>query len=284
MTVEAYMKKLGIALSFLCLFSSVSAQYSELGFTLGSTYYIGDLNPYKHYPKGTGIAGGAVFRYNFDKRYAMKINLIYGSVEAHDADSDSEVQQQRNLHFRSSLLEFGLNFEVNFFEYEIGDKQHRITPYLFLGIAYYRFNPRAELDDTWFELQPLGTEGQGSSIGTGEEYGLNQVNIPFGAGIKFSPGKHIGVGLEWGYRRTFTDYLDDVSTVYVDNDALALENGVLSAELADRSLSPDGTPLDNTDSQRGNSSTRDWYVYSGIIVTYKLGSRFQDCKNPTNRR
>ena len=278
------MKKLGIALSFLCLYSTVSAQYSELGFTLGAAYYIGDLNPYKHYPKGTGLTGGVVYRYNFDKRYAMKLNMIYGTLEAHDADSDSEVQHQRNLHFRSSLLEIGVNFEVNFFEYEIGDRKHWITPYLFLGLAYYRFNPKAKLDDTWFELQPLGTEGQGSSLGTGDNYGLNQVNIPFGAGLKFSPGKQIGIGLEWGYRRTFTDYLDDVSTVYVDNDALALENGVLAAELADRSISPDDTPLNNTDAQRGNSGTRDWYVYSGIIVTYKLGSRFQDCRNPTNSR
>jgi len=273
------MKKFGAALALLCMFSAVQAQYAELGFTLGSTYYIGDLNPYQHYPKNTSIAGGVVFRYNFNKRYTMKLNLLFGSLEAHDSDSDSEVQLQRNLHFRSSLMEFGVAFEINFFEYAIGDKKHWITPYMFLGIGYYRFNPKAKIDDTWFELQPLGTEGQGTTGASSESYSLGQINIPFGVGLKVSTGDRIGIGLEWGYRKTYTDYLDDVSGTYVDNDLLAFENGPLAAELADRSISPDGTDLNNTDSQRGNPETNDWYVYSGIILTYKLGSKFKDCKD-----
>ena len=276
--VGTYMKKLGIIASFVFLCVNANAQYAELGFTLGTSYYIGDLNPYTHYPKNTHIAGGVVFRYSFNKRYTMKLNLLYGQLEASDANSSSEVQLQRNLSFRSSLLEFGATLEVNFFEYEIGDDKHWITPYMFAGLAYYRFNPQAKIDDSWFDLQPLGTEGQGTSARPGSEfYSLNQVSIPFGIGLKVSPSDRIGLAIEWGYRRTYTDYLDDVSGTYVDSDVLAFENGPLSAELADRSISPDGEPLDNTNAQRGDSNTRDWYIYSGVMLTYKLGSKFQQC-------
>lgn len=271
------MKKLGALLALLCVFSVAQAQYSEIGFTVGASYYIGDLNPYQHFPKGTSIAGGLVYRYNFDKRYALKANLLYGGLQGNDANSDREVQLQRNLHFKSSLLEIGAQLEVNFFEYTIGDPKHWITPYLFAGIAFYRFNPKAKLDDTWYELQPLGTEGQGSSAGGGI-YSTSQVSLPFGAGLKVSPGGRIGIALEWGFRKTFTDYIDDVSGPYVDNDLLAFENGPLAAELADRSISPDAaTPLINTDSQRGNPENNDWYVYTGVMITYKLGSKFEEC-------
>lgn len=271
------MKKLGVLMALLCLGLGLSAQYAEVGLTLGTSYYIGDLNPYKHYPKNTSVAGGAVFRYNFDRRYALKANVLYGSLEAYDADSKFETHVQRNLHFRSSLLEIGAQLEINFFEYSIGDKKHWITPYLFAGIAFYRFNPKAKLDDTWYELQPLGTEGQGTSLG-GDLYGTSQLSLPFGAGLKMSIGNRLGMALEWGLRKTFSDHIDDVGGYYVDNDLLAFENGPLSAELADRSLPTDGTTaLDNTGVQRGNPENTDWYVYSGIMLTYKLGSKFEEC-------
>jgi len=284
MNVGTYMKRFGAILALMCMFSAAQAQYAELGFTLGGNYYIGDLNPYKHYPENTSIAGGVIFRYNFDKRYTMKMNLLFGSLKASDANSNSEVQLQRNLQFRSSLMEFGVGIEVNFFEYEIGDKKHWITPYMFLGLAYYKFNPEAKIDDTWFELQPLGTEGQGTTARPNSEtYSLNQINIPFGLGLKVSVSDRIGIGFEWGYRLTFTDFLDDVSGTYVDNDLLAFENGPLAAELADRSISPNDVLLENADSQRGNPESNDWYVYSGVMLTFKLGNKFKDCKNQLTR-
>ena len=241
-------------------------------------YYIGDLNPDKHYPTNTKFAFGALYRYNFTDRYAIRIQGLYGKLEAYDSDSDDPLQQYRNLHFRTKLFEAAALVEVNFFPYRgIGKEQRHWTPFLFAGLAYYHMNPEAQLDDTWYDLQPLGTEGQGTTAG-GDTYKLDQMCIPFGAGVKFNAGR-FDFQLEWGLRRTYTDYLDDVSGRYVDNAQLAFEASPLTAELADRSpLSDTGF---NTGRARGDSETRDWYQYTGFSITFVI-SKFSDCEQQYN--
>ena len=189
---------------------------------------------------------------------------------AHDKDSDSDWQQNRNLHFRSDIFEVSGQIEINFLSYEIGDQRRYFTPYLFLGIGVFRFNPQAELNGRWFDLQPLGTEGQGID-GFENRYPLTQVSIPFGVGYKFNLWGSFGAAVEWGIRRTFTDYLDDVSTNYVNPSILQEENGPLAAELADRSFVALGADGTNTDMQRGETNRNDWYIFTGFMITYKIG-------------
>ena len=268
-------KVLFAGLSGLLLATPTLAQVSEVGVTAGTTYYIGDLNPTKHYPKGTAFAFGALYRYNFNERYAFRLQGLYGKLQADDANSPDSLQQLRNLSFRSKMFEASALLEINFFSYRAGkkDEKKNWTPFVFGGLAYFRANPQAQLNDTWFDLAPLGTEGQGSSNG-GEPYKVDQISIPFGAGFKFNFHR-IDLQLEWGLRRTYTDYIDDVSGTYVDNDLLAYENGELSAALADRSpLADTGF---NTGRARGDGNTRDWYQYTGISVTLLLGPRFTEC-------
>jgi hypothetical protein len=250
------------------------AQVNELGLTAGVCYYIGDLNPYKHYPNGTALAYGGVFRHNFDEHYALRLQGLFGKLRADDADSPDSLQQLRNLSFKANLFEASALLEINFFQYRSGGKDKKDwTPFVFAGLAYFRANPKAELNGTWYDLQPLGTEGQGSS-GGGEPYKVDQVCIPFGAGMKFNFHR-VDLQLEWGLRRTYTDYIDDVSSTYVDNDLLAYENGDLAAALADRSdLADSGF---NTGRARGDNMTRDWYQYTGISLTVLLGPRFTEC-------
>lgn len=265
-----------LLLAALWVAPSVRAQVNELGLTGGAMYYIGDLNPTKHYPRDTKLGGGLLFRHNITDRFALRLQGLYGTLQAYDSDSDDSLAVVRNLHFRSRLFEFAGIMEVNFFKYRSREKDGRTwTPFIFAGIAYFRANPQAQLNDTWYSLQQLGTEGQGTSARDTEAYKIDQVSLPFGAGLKFNFGR-LDMQLEWGLRRTYTDYIDDVSNTYVDNDLLAVENGPLAAAFGDRSGLNELPGYSNADRARGDRNTRDWYSYSGISFTYIL-SRFSDC-------
>ena len=271
-----------VALLLLFVLPAVRGQVNEIGGTIGASYYIGDLNPLRHYPRDTKLAGGLVFRHNFNDRYALRIQGLYGALQAYDSDSEDTLQQLRNLHFTTKLVEASLLLEINFFKYrQRGKDGKKWTPFVFGGLCYFRTNPKAQLDDTWYELQPLGTEGQGTTArGNSEGYKLDQIGIPIGAGIKVNLGR-VDLQAEWGIRRTYTDHIDDVSGTYVDLDLLAFENGPLSASLADRSPLVGVPGYNSADRARGDSGTRDWYVYSGLTVTYII-SRFSDCDEQYN--
>ena len=270
------MPKLLIVLIGTLFALGASAQVNEIGITVGGAYYIGDINPDRHFPKHTGLTGGILFRHNMTDRLALRFQGIYGTLEAYDSDSKDTTQWLRNLHFRSRLIEGSLLLEINFFKYRARSKDGKFwTPFVFGGLAYFRANPQAYFQDDWVDLQPLGTEGQGTTASGDDLYKIDHFAIPFGAGFKFNVGR-VDFQLEWGMRRTYTDYIDDVSGKYVDNDLLAFENGPLSAILADRSGLEAIPGYTNTGKARGNVSTRDWYVYSGLSITYII-SRFSDC-------
>lgn len=267
------MRRLSILFSLLALAASTAtAQVSELGITGGTTFYIGDINPVRYYPKRTHWGGGLMYRYNFDQRYALRLQGLYGKLEAHDLDSDDPLQQVRNLGFRTVLFEASALLEINFFKYR-GLKGGRTwTPFVFAGLCYFHTNPQNLLDDTWYDLQPLGTEGQ--TLGGGEAYKLNQIGLPFGVGMKFAITKKVDVQLEWGLRRTWTDYIDDVGGTYVDNATLAEQSGPLTALLADPG--PLRTTGINTGRARGDPNTKDWYQYTGLTISLLL-TRFTEC-------
>jgi hypothetical protein len=261
----------GFFIGMLVLLAHVGqAQYSEIGFHGGSAYYIGDLNPYTHFthfPKG---GGGAYIRTNLTDRHAFRFNFLYTAVEAHDAVSDDAWRRNRNLHFRSDIMEFSVLLEINFLSYEVGDKQRPYTPYVFGGLAYFRMNPKAQYNDRWVELHPLGTEGQ-LAPGADNKYRLGQFAVPFGMGFKMNISGRISMSIEYGIRKLFTDYLDDVSTVYANPDVLISSSGPAAAEMADRTLvpqKPDGTNVGMT---RGTPDTNDWYAYSNISISIRLG-------------
>lgn len=258
------------------LFSSLAtmAQVSELGITGGLTYYIGDLNT-KHYYNAKP-AFGLVYRYNFNERYAFRLQGLYSRLEAFDSDSPDPNAQYRNLSFTTSLIEVAGLLEISFFPYRAGKEKKSWTPFIFLGAAYFRVNPQADLNGVRFDLAPLGTEGQGTSAGTNEPYALDHLAYPFGAGLKFNL-KRVDIQLEWGLRKTKTDYIDDVSGAYVDNAVLEFENGDLSAALADRTGADRSEGDPNAGRARGDGKTTDWYQYTGLSITILLGPKFTEC-------
>jgi hypothetical protein len=255
--------------------SQVYKKYSELGLYGGVSYYLGDLNPAKQFfmvRPGVGL----VYRFNPSRRFTWQFHGIYSSVQAYDSLANNDFQVTRNLSFRSRIIEVAGSLQFNFFDYEIGNSETPATPYIFAGIAVYNYNPKAEMNGDWVELRPLGTEGQGSGLKSAPKpYSLLGVSIPFGMGFKFHAFGRLGVSIEWGMRKTYTDYLDDVSTSYVEQDILFANKGLDAALFADRSIVNPGDS--NKNRQRGNPTTNDWYSFAGITLSYKLSTGKSQC-------
>ncbi|HLG03069.1 MAG TPA: DUF6089 family protein [Bacteroidia bacterium] len=260
-------RTLTLAILFATAVNLAGQQTNEIGIFLGGSYYTGDLNPSGHLNSLTRPAAGLVYRHNFNNRLALAGSLLFGSIQGIDARSSSYEQQQRNLSFRSNLYELAGRWEFNFIEYKIGDDRHQFTPFMFLGGALYYFDPKASFGNQWVPLQPLKTEGQT------KPYMRYQVSIPFGAGIRANLAKNIGLVIEWGLRKTFTDYLDDVSTVYADPNILYANGGSIAVAIADRS----GNAATNVGRQRGNPRTKDWYSFAGITLTFQLPGHNKPC-------
>ena len=236
---------------------------SELGLLVGASCYLGDLNPIMPY-RNPHLAGGLIYRYNVHSRLSLRMNFTYAKVSADDANSNELVLQDRNLNFSSTIYELAAGVEFNYFPFQLGHDRYKGTAYILAEIGVFRMNPKTNYNGAEIELRQLGTEGQGTSLNKKGYYSLTQLCIPIGVGAKLSLGDRFGLNFEIGIRKTFTDYLDDVgSNSYVDKDALATESGPLSAELSNKSSAAFG--------RRGDASTKDWYLFSGIMITFRLG-------------
>lgn len=239
---------------------------STLGFMVGGSYYIGDLNQFGHF-KNTNLSAGIIYKYHLNSRVEIRGAFRYGKVEGYDAQSKFEVQQARNFSFQSHILELSGGVEFNFLNYKLGNEKYFFSPYLFLDIGAFKMNPRTDYNGELVELQPIGTEGQGSLLSDKKPYSLYQFVIPFGIGVKMNIGRRFEIGVEYGLRKTFTDYLDDVGGGnYLNRGQLAAQNGDIAADLSDRSL--EGY---NFTGQRGNATTKDWYSMFGVSIYFSLG-------------
>lgn len=254
---------------------NATAQTPEIGVFGGGAYYIGDLNPYAHFNQ-TNYAVGVVYRHNFDnERVALRIQGIYGKISGDDAKANNVNQINRNLNFSSSLFEIGPLLEISFIEYIVGSMSRNKfkfqTPYLFAGITYVKMNPSGTYEGQTIDLQPLATEGQETSQNPSQNrYQLNQITIPLGLGYKFNVSTRFAISLEYGVRKTFTDYLDDVSGRYPDLELLSVEAGQLSAEMSDRTVNEQGYTDLNFGMSRGNSKNKDWYSFFGAIISFRI--------------
>ncbi len=256
----------------------VHAQF-EFGIAAGASTYAGDLAPGFFVPAESRPAGSIFVKYNLSPGITLRGSVWGGTIGGRDTNQNIERLRERNLSFRSRVIEFSAGAEWNLLPYKPGSNKYFHTPYLFGCLAIYRHDPQARIDKDldgdldWVRLQPLGTEGQGTPrFNDREKYALTQVSIPFGAGYKYNFNRFFTIGIEVGARKTFTDYLDDVSTTYTEPGYLTANSGALAERLSNRTgeyFGGEPRPFTSAD-LRGNANRNDWYFMGGITFSYNL--------------
>jgi hypothetical protein len=224
----------------------------------------------------------------------VRLAANYTYLEGDDAiinttGIDELWRKQRNLDFKTTVLEgyFAVEVFPTMLLKRESEYEPRFRPYAFGGLGVFHFNPKGSLTDaagnkTWYALQPLRIEGQGMpEYPYSKPYKLTQINIPFGAGLKYFASDRIIISAEILYRKTFTDYIDDVSTKYIDpnnyNKYLSSQEASLAYKLSDKAIGiiypgmtryPAGT-------QRGDNKDGDTYFSVVLKFGVRLGAIYE---------
>ncbi len=260
---------------------------NELSFGFGISNFLGELGGRNQIGSPfiwdleisqTKPAASISHRYYTFEKQSIRTTIAYGVLAGNDNLTTEDFRHNRNLAFRTDLFEFSVVYELHFYKEQlghiydlrgvVGQKSSRVGLYLFGGVGGFYFNPKAPLNNGYVQLKPLGTEGQGLPGGP-EEYSNYQFCIPMGIGVRKAFSKQWSGGFELQYTKTFTDYIDDVSGVYYDNEAIEAAYGPVAAYLADPSLGevPGQT---NTDQQRGDTKDLDAYLFFKFQMHYKI--------------
>ncbi len=261
-------------------------QRYEFSFGAGASNFLGELgganqigtNYFKDLEwSQTRFAVAIGLRYKLSNYFALKSHLTYGRVAGDDKLTTEYFRNYRNLNFFSDIYEFNVNFEGAFQQEQVGHryrlrkvrglKGYELYTYGFVGVGVFYFDPRTDYLGSVVRLQPLGTEGQGL-IASRTKYSLIGICIPVGIGFKYTIDRYWGVGLEIGLRKTFTDYIDDVSTTYFGFANYPDAND-LAAVLADRSNKSD-PKVTTAGQQRGDPRDKDSYMFGIFSLNYKL--------------
>ncbi len=283
----------------------VKAQQSklEVGFNYGFSNFLGDLGGNagkgKTFLKDnmvslTKFMTGAHVTYRVNEFISFSLSANIGRLAGADSlinglGGYEEARKARNQHFRSPLKEALLVTEIYptaLFEYDPEDVYHRIRPYFVLGVGVFNFKPQAQYEaedgtKTWVDLKPLKTEGQGmAKYADRKEYKLTQMNLPYGFGVKYYFNQNVALAFEIVNRKTFTDYIDDVSTNYISNEDFYAHFGEESPEakmaiqMANKTAFANGgvfRPSYGEGNKRGTASNKDAYYASTLKISIRLG-------------
>src|SRR4051794_35497277 len=231
----------------------------EISISVGGTNFLGDLGgrPGEGKPfikdflfqtirPYVGVSAG----WNPENWYSIIASAGYTVVDGADSLITMNGGQERwrvyrNNSFRSKIFELSVMGELRLTTlFSPIYKMHQLSPYVGSGIGLFHFNPQASLNGKWINLQPLHLEGQGfKEYPDRKEYKLTQLYIPISLGVKYYMRNHIALSVNALFRKTFTDYIDDVSTTYIDprlfNKYLSSDDAILARQLYSRSLRPE---------------------------------------------
>ncbi|MCB0396645.1 MAG: hypothetical protein KDD36_08330 [Flavobacteriales bacterium] len=286
-------------LSFVLLFCSGVLAQRQLDFSgsIGISNYLGEIGGKEKNRqsfvgdmklKSTRYVVGFHMRYRMDPVFGISFNMMYGRIAGADSNSTNFGRRYRNLHFRSPLIEASTQLEFTFFKFKKYGHSYLLTrskgrtsidvnAYSFIGFGGVYFNPQANLNGIWYSLQPLGTEGQGVVDGR-NKYSRFTMIVPMGLGYHSTINRNLRIGFELGWRKTFTDYLDDISTTYVDPSLLSKTTAALANRTAER-IAIDGTDDPNTmdyydaGDKRGDPKHNDNYFFGVMKVGYAMPAK-----------
>jgi hypothetical protein len=302
-------------------------RYASVGVSLNAMNYFGDIVPEPDFTslrfKSTRPNVGITYTYRYAPRISYRASLSWGRITGDDSKSASPNEAEnlgrykRNLSFRNDIKELSLVGIVDLYENrQTYRRRPDFVPYGFAGVAVFHHNPKAyyvngshpgispadDIPTGWYELQPLGTEGQHVGGDYPDPYKRVQIAIPFGFGVRYKLDRYWDLSFEVGWRKTFTDYLDDASSAFANKGDLLSSNNSspnkkASAIFSDRSsesnsfpslLRPDpntGVPYSRLDGfgtpanqRRGDKTDKDWYIVSGLNINYILTPRIRSPK------
>ncbi len=284
------MRKIVILLALMSVPYFGMAQYRwDFGGGVGVSNYLGDIGGkdktrrdfvYDMKVQKTRNTETFFARYKFRPALSVKTSLTHVTVEGDDKLSTNQARNLRNLSFRNNMFELTETIEYYFYKSSNvsgrpglrgSRKKVDFRTYLFVGAGLLYSNPKAELNGSYVALQPLQTEGV--------KYSKFVPIVPIGLGLSYTINRNHRIGLEFSWRWTFSDYIDDISTVYVDPATLGSENSRTLAnrnpELWAGSTKPStaanyGYEEFNKNSgklnKRGDESNNDNYL--SLLVTY----------------
>jgi len=232
---------------------------------------MGDLVEVHMDPAEYNSAFGVFGRYQMSKFISFKAYVNKLELSGSDANNGSRSGlRQRNLSFKTNVVELGFVNEISITPYSPRENKDAL-PYIFVGISGFYYNPQADFKGTYYDLRPLGTEGQGNVLSGSKPYSAISFAVPFGFGFKWNISPLINLGAEFGMRITTTDYLDDVSDKYPNLELLAEQNP-LAATLSYRAgeINPDLDLVNAKGKRRGNPDNADWYFIAGISLSINL--------------
>lgn len=263
----------------------VFSQYNwDFGVHVGGSNYLGEMGGKAGTRRNfisdiklskTQFAVGGFARYKFTPLLSAKLGLNWNRIAGADRLSTNPGRVGRNLSFRNDLIELELQAQVFF--YEIPDLGHTyryrndFKMYAFAGVSGFYNNPKTEYNGKYVALRPLQTEGR--------KYKPVSMAIPLGIGLLFTLNKRHRIGWEFNWRTTFTDYLDDVSTVYADPATLTSAEAQALANRRDELGDMEGIPASNNygydyvkgeGMKRGDPSHKDSYLTTSVYYSYVL--------------
>jgi hypothetical protein len=233
---------------------------------LGVAYYMGDLTDgvnMKHLGLGPSISIGGLYR--LTEHVSARGELRFYQVSA---DQKYSKNFQNNLSFKTFNPDLNLGIQADLFSF---NRHTPINPYLFGGIGFTLLNPKAKIDDQWYSLAPLTTEGV--------KYSRLPLVFTGGIGVSFKTTERLSVGVELCNNFVNSDYLDDVSTVYPNPDQLP---GDIARRLSDRAPEIGEQPR-QPGWNRGSAESKDSYLFLQARVTYLIGNRMQALERKKTR-
>ncbi len=240
----------------------------ELGLFVGFSNYQGDLPSY-NIQNGIKVKIGPVVGlhsgHELNNTFQVRADLLYTRLSGDDELAENPATVVRNLDFFAPLIQLAVGLDYNLLGFS--PKAGKVfTPFASAGASFFYFNPRTTYEGEKVSLQPLGTEGQFlEDYPDQKPYSRFQPSLQFGGGLKYLASENLILALEGMLSYTFTDYLDDASTLYITYPELLEKAGPLTAALANREgeylgtgpvIQPTGTP-------RGNPDWRDLF---GVIT------------------
>lgn len=301
-TLHSFWGKCSVLLLFASLIYSASySQYSdesgtywEGGIQIGPSNFLGDLGGNQgkgsafikdHQFKTTKFLGGIFAEAYPSEWMGIRIAFNFGSIEGDDAFTKEgggieESRKARNLNFKSKIFELWVAAEIYpfvAFEYDQTDVYHKLRPYFLAGVGGFHFNPQGKdpVTGQWVALRPLHTEGETfSEYPDRKNYSLWQLNVPLGVGLKYYITENTTLSFEVIHRKTFCDYIDDVSKTYINPNTFANHMDAATAALAYRMSNKSTTGYTSGGYQegdkRGTASNNDSYFSAGFKLGFRL--------------